>query len=190
MNRLIIITVIGALCIDPAFAQFAPAPIDSRVDLAPIINPLIQIGGLIITGLCIPLLWAFIGKTLKSWGVEETRDLDATRAVVDAIAQKAIGSSIEKYAVKPGQITVDVKSKIMADAANALVANAGESLTKLGVKDNEQIAKAREIISSRLGLMDAAAAGVPVPNPSQPSPAPVEVKVGDVPVEGKFDRKR
>lgn len=187
MKRFLAIGVALALVCDPALAQFAPTP-DSKIDLAPIINPLMQVFGVIIMGIGIPLMWAFVGKTLKSWGIEATNELNATRAVVDGIAQKAIGGSIAKFAVKPGQITVDVKSDIIADAANALVKNGGDSLSKLGVKDNVQIIKAREIIESRLGLMEAAAAGNPVPNPSQPAvvvAAPVEP---DVPAKGKSSK--
>lgn len=176
MKHFLAIAAMLAIMCEPAFAQFAPTP-NSKVDLAPVINPLIQIGGLIITGLCIPLMWIWIGRTLKSWGIEATAELNATRAVTDGIAQTAIGKAINKYAVLPGQITVDVKSDIIADAAKSLVANAGDSLTKLGVKDNEKFVKAKEMIEARIGLMDAAAAGAPVLNPSQPAvvvAAPIE----------------
>lgn len=172
---------------DLALAQATVVPVtNTQVDLAPVLNPIMQVLGVIIMGLVIPLVWAFVGKTLKSWGIEATAEMAATRAVVDGIAQKAIGGAITRLQVKPGQITIDAKNDIVAEAANQLVQNAGDSLGKLGVKDNDKILKAREIIESRLGLMDAAAAGVPVPNPSHP-PAPVVAPVvAGVPVEGAF----
>lgn len=163
----------GAIAMLPAvaLAQFAPAPPGSTtIDLAPIVNPLIMVLGTIITGLLIPLLWMWIKKTLASHGIDASNEILATQAVIDGIAQRAIGEAISKLSVVPGQITVDAKNAIVAEAANSLIKNAGEQLDKLGVKDSAQITKARDIIQSRLGLMDAAAAGVPVPNPSQPAP--------------------
>lgn len=178
VSRIALLAAVVAVLSDPALAQFAPSP-DTKVDLSPIINPIIQVFGALIMFLGLPLMWAWVGKMLKSWGIEATNELNATRAVVDGIAQKAIGGAITRYSVVPGQVTVDVKDAIVADAVNSLVTNGGESLAKLGVKDNEKIVKAREIIESRLGLMAAASAGAPVPNPSQPAVhvAPVAVPI-------------
>lgn len=177
MRTFVTIAALALAGMSPAFAQFAPAPEGTTVDLAPIINPFIQVVGALILSLGLPLMWMWIGKTLKSWGIEATNEMNATRAVIDGIAQKAIGGAILAHAVRPGEITLETKSAIIAEAANTLVRNAGDSLTKIGVKDSEQLVKAREMIAARVGLMDAAAAGTPVPNPSQPPAAIVNTPV-------------
>jgi hypothetical protein len=166
----------------PAFAQFAPAPPGAGIDLAPIVNPLLQTLGLVITGLVIPLLIAFIGKKMKEWGVEDQTLLAKLRAVIDDGAQKAIGGAIERLKIAPGNpiasLSITTRIQLIDDAANALARNFPDALDKLGVEDH--IEKAREIIASRLGLMDAAAAGTPVPNPSLPPPATAPAVIAPV----------
>ena len=147
------------------------AVVTTAIDFGPMVNAIIGLLAMVVTTLLIPLLFAYIGKTLKAWGVEAAVELAATRAVVDSVVQKAIGQTITKYDIKPGMLTVDTKSTIIADAANTIVKNAAESLKKLGVPENEKVEAAREMVMSRLGLMEATAAGTPVPNPSQAPPA-------------------
>ena len=153
----------------------------TTIDLGPMVNAILSVMAVLITGLLLPLMYAWIGKTLKAWGVEAQTELAGTRAIVDTIVQKAIGQAFTQYQIKPGQLTFDTKSTIINEAANTIVKNASESLHKLGVPDNDKIQKAREMVMSRLGLMEATAAGVPVPDPSQAPPAaPNPISVNQV----------
>lgn len=84
---------------------------------------------------------------------------------IDSGAQKAIGGALSKVTIPEGKLPDGMKAEVTADASAALAKNFPDSFKALGVTDIP--AKAEEIIKSRLGLMDAQAAGNPVPNPAQ-----------------------
>lgn len=84
---------------------------------------------------------------------------------IDSGAQKAIGGALSKVTIPEGKMPDGMRAEVTADASAALAKNYPDSFKALGVVDVQ--AKSEEIIKSRLGLMDAVAAGNPVPNPAQ-----------------------
>jgi hypothetical protein len=154
----------------PALAAIDTAS-GSSVDLAPLLNPLIQMAGVFMS-VAVPVImgmaidWLRKKSTLAGMLVDK-----ALQDKISAGAQTAIGGAITRLKVKPGDLTINAHSAIVADAAKTLETNFGETLTALGTTDNAK--KAIEIIQNRLGLMTAAAAGTPVPNPSTTPAVPV-----------------
>lgn len=163
-----------------AFAQFAQAPAGTTVDLSPVVNPLIQGLGVIITGMLIPLAWKGYRLLEKKLGLEDLKIEQQYRSAIDQGAQTAIGGALSKLKVPDGKLSIDVKNSVIAEAANKLIESFPAAMESL--KSDDKVEKAREIIESRLGLMDAAAAGTPVPNPSQATVVVATPSVVAVPV--------
>jgi hypothetical protein len=143
----------------------------SSIDLAPILNPLIQAAGVFMS-VAAPIIVAMAIDWLRKKSALAGMLVDkALQDKISAGAQTAIGGAISRLQIKPGELTVDVHNAIVADAADTLAKNFGDTLTTLGSKDN--IAKAVEVIQNRLGMMTAAAAGTPIPNPSTTPSVPI-----------------
>lgn len=138
----------------------------SALDLAPLLNPLIQAAGAIVAAALSALAIMAINWLRQKMKLEKVVIDAAMQAKIDSAAQTAIGGAIARIQIPEGKHVLDFKHKIIADAAQKLAAGFGETLRDVGSKDN--VKKAQEIVENRLGLMTAEAKGTPVPNPSKP----------------------
>lgn len=154
--------------------QSAQAP--TVVDIAPVVNTIIQFASAVISLILIPLFWRWWRNKEKEWKLGDLKIEEQFREVIDRGAVAAIGGALERLQIKTGQVTVDMKSRLVADAANQLVKSFPDAFDGLGVKDH--LDKAREVIESRLGLTEASAAGSPVIGVNSP-PAAVTVPTGE-----------
>lgn len=165
--RLCAAALLCALAAAPAWALDTST--GSGVDLAPVLNPLIQGVGILVAG-CIGTIAVFAVNWARGKMHLQAIQIDAgLQAKIDAGAQKFIGGLVARAQVPLGKITVDTHNATINEAANKFAAAYGDTLKQIGSADN--VAKAREIIVNRLGMMTAAAQGVPIPNPSQDAPA-------------------
>ena len=139
-------------------------PSTSIVDLSPITGPLIQLLGLVISGLVTTIGYFVINLIRSKLNMSKLQESAQIQQEVDAAAQKAIGGAIAR--LPAGVTVIDAHSSIAADAANAMVAHFADAIKKTNPNDVE--AAAKRIVENRLGLMTAAAQGTPVPNPSAP----------------------
>lgn len=147
-----------------ALAQEAAAPTSPAAFLSVVLTGLATIITVVIVPLAIEWGRGMIAeRRLKNKQIEEQ-----ARGAVGALAQKAIGGALADIAIPEGPLKGAIKDGVILRASEALARNASESFGDLGVKNEHKRAKAKEVIISTLGLMDAQAAGNPVPNPSQP----------------------
>lgn len=171
-----------AVCLLLPSAAFAQVAAPTTVDLAPVLNPIVQALGAafmtIVTGILIPLAWQWYRKKAKELELEGLKIEEQYRSVIDMGAKNAIGGALGKITIPEGKLTVDVKNAVVADAANTLAKNFPDAFKQLGVENT--VEKATEVVKSRLGLMDAEAAGKPVPNPSQPVAVPAAPAVDPI----------
>lgn len=168
-----IVFAIGALLllsISPALALLDTTT-GSAVDLAPVLNPLIQLVGMLLAGVVSALLLLAVNWVRGKLGLQQLARDSATQAKIDDVAGKIIGGAFARADVKPGQAMFDVKNPIIADAASKIADVLGKEIKDLGATDIK--AKAQEMVENRIGLMIAAQNGTPVPGTVQvPSPAP------------------
>lgn len=170
--------------VDPAFAQFSTqATAPTTVDVAPVVNTIIQAVASLITIGVLPLMWAWFRKKQKEWQLEELKIEEQYRKAIDAGAMAAIGSIIARYQVKPGELTLDAKNELVASAANMLAKNFPDAFSALGFEDH--VVKAREVIESRLGLTEANAAGTPVVGTETAAAAPTVAVVAPAATQTK-----
>jgi hypothetical protein len=139
-------------------------PSTSIVDLSPVTAPLIQLLGLVISGLVTTIGYFVINLIRSKLNMSKLEESAQIQQQVDAAAQKVIGGAISR--LPAGIAVIDAHSSIAADAANAMVQHFAEVIKKTNPEDVE--AAAKRIVENRLGLMTAAAQGTPVPNPSVP----------------------
>lgn len=121
--------------------------------------------GLVITIGLVPLALEYLRGMIAERKLKNALLQKQYQDAIDSGAQKAIGGALAKIAIPEGKLPDAMRVGVTADAAAVLAKNFPDSFKALGVVDIP--AKAEEIIKSRLGLMDAVAAGNPVPNPSQ-----------------------
>lgn len=142
----------------------------SAIDLAPLLNPLIQAVGAIVTG-CIGTIAVFgINWVRGKLKMQKLESDAALQSKIDDIAQKIIGGAMARANVRPGQAVIDIHNQIVADAGQKIAASLGSEISKLGAPD--VVERAREIVENRLGMMAAAQAGTPIPGPTAtPLPA-------------------
>lgn len=146
-------------------------PSTSIVDLSPITGPLIQLLGLVISGLVTTIGYFVINLIRSKLNMSKLEESAQVQQQVDAAAQKVIGGAIAR--LPAGATVINAHNAIAADAANALVAHFADTIKKTNPDDVE--AAAKRIVENRLGLMTAAAQGTPVPNPSAPASVPTPV---------------
>lgn len=144
----------------------------SMVDLAPVLNPLIQLVGMVLAGSAGTIAFFAINWVRGKLKLQKLEQDAATQSRIDDVAQKIIAGALARANIKPGMAIVDVHSAVIADAGNKIAASLGKEISSLGVGDIEERAKA--IVENRLGMMAAAQAGAPVPGPTA-TPLPTAV---------------
>lgn len=103
---------------------------DTTVSLSPIINQLVEIGVLVLTGV---VTWAVArvqSYIRKNIGL--TID-DKTRTLLEAAIDNGIAYAAKKIEVEGAGLTVDAKNAQVAAAANYVVAHAPDALKHFGV---------------------------------------------------------
>lgn len=157
----------------------APATAQDIVPTTPSSFLSIALGAaaMMLTTVILPLAVLWGKQMIAEHALKVAQLQDQLRATIDSGAQKAIGGALGKIDVPEGKLPVALKSRIITDAGAALAKNFGDTLTSLGIDEMNHRSKAMEVVESRLGMMDAQAAGNPVPNPSQPLAAPASQNV-------------
>lgn len=133
-----------------------------------------------IVGVVAPLAWLKGRQLITEQKLKNAQLEEQLRGTLDAGAQKAIGGALGKIDIPEGKLTGQTKTDVVKEASDALAKNFPDAFAALGVENPG--AKAKEIVESRLGMMDAQAAGTPVPNPSQPVPTPAAPSTQNVTV--------
>lgn len=157
----------------PALAQDIIAPTTP----ASFLNIALGAAAAMTTTVILPLAILWGKQMIAEHALKVAQLQEQLRATIDSGAQKAIGGALGRIDIPDGKLSVGLKSKIITDAGAALARNFPETFASLGIEAKDIRSKALEIAESRLGLMDAQAAGNPVPNPSQPVTAPATQNV-------------
>lgn len=159
----------------PAFAALDTTT-GSAIDLAPVLNPLIQLMGMILVAVIPVLILGVVNWVRGKLSMQKLENTAAVTAHIDDQVQKIIGGAITRANLQPGQAILDVKNQIIADAGTRIVSALGSELTKVGTGDLAH--RAATIVENRLGMMMAAQAGTPIPGPTAtPLPAATAVPV-------------
>lgn len=166
MRRFLILLMLAAMSV-PSMAQ----------DIAPttpsnFINILLGAMATLITVVVVPLAIIWGQGLIAERRLKNAQLAAQLSATLDSGAQKAIGGALGAIDIPDGKLSGDAKNRVVVLASQALVRNFPETFTALGIEDHAVTAKAKEMVESRLGMMDAQSAGNPVPNPSQPLAAP------------------
>lgn len=163
MKEILVYTFWLAASVAPALAALDTTT-GSAVDLAPILNPMIQTAGMILTGAASAIAYFAVNYVRGRLGMQKLEKDAALQSRIDDIAQKIIGGALARANIKPGQTVLDVHNQVVADAGNRIATALGKEITALGSTDIE--GQAKNIVENRLGLMAAAQAGTPVPGPT------------------------
>lgn len=156
----------------PAMAQDVIVPTNA----ATFLNIVLGAAAALITGVVVPLAWLYGRQMITERKLKLAQLEEQLRATLDSGAQKAIGGALGSITIPEGKLSGMDKNEVVSKAAKALADNFPDTFAQLKIGDVP--AKSKEIIESRIGLMDAQAAGNPVPNPSQaptvtvPGPTP------------------
>lgn len=160
-----------ALVSTSAMAQDAIAPTTPSNFLSIVLGA----ATLILTTIIVPLAVLYGQGLLAERRLKNAQLSEQLRATIDSGAQKALGGALGKINIPEGKLQGPLKASVVAEAAGALAKNYSDTFADLGNMD--PLKKATEIVESRIGMMDAQAAGNPVPNPSQPLAAPATQSV-------------
>lgn len=149
------------LTVSPAMAQ----------DIVPtspatFINTVLGLALGLLTTVLLPLAYLKGKQLITEQKLKNSQLEEQLRGTIDSGAQKAIGGALSKIEIPEGKLSGTVKDGVVKEATAALVKNFPDTFEALGVANVSS--KAKEIVESRLGLMDAQAAGNPVPNTSLP----------------------
>lgn len=158
----------------------------SAIDLAPVLNPLIQAVGAIIAGSIGTIAIFGINWVRGKLKMQKLENDAALQSKIDDVAQKIIGGAMARANIKPGQAVLDIHNQIVADAGRKIADSLGGEISKLGAPD--VVKRAQEIVENRLGMMAAAAAGNPIPGPTATplpaaTPAPVPPTPAALPID-------
>lgn len=144
----------------------------SAIDLAPVLNPLIQLVGMVVAGSAGTIAFYGINWVRGKLKLQKLEQDAATQSRIDDVAQKIIAGALVRANIRPGIAVVDVHSAVVADAGNKIAQSLGKEISSLGVADVAE--RAKSIVENRLGMMVAAQAGTPVPGPNA-TPLPTAV---------------
>lgn len=125
----------------------------STVDLSPVIVPLVQVTGGLISALAPVLVWYAIRWVRSKMSLSQLGEDDALRQVVNQGLQKAIGAGVSRVqaAVAGQPMTIEVKNDVVAHAAQYAIDNIPGALKRFGLDDPNKLAAA---IEARLGIME------------------------------------
>ncbi len=130
----------------------------STVDLSPILNPLIEIAGLVLSGFA---MWA-LQRVATHFGISTKSAL--FQAVLGA-TDRGIAYAQNVVEARADTATVDVKNAVAAEAANYVTSKMPEALNKLGMTEQH----VADLVLARLPQDDPKPAlppaAVPQPNP-------------------------
>lgn len=170
MNIALAIGIVLVLATSPAFAINTST--GAYFDFHQILDPVLQGVGLILSGAVSALAFYAINWLRGKLGLQKLEKDSATQKKIDDVTGKIIGGAIARTKEAAGNLTIDVKSPMVADAAAKVAEVLGTEIKSLGSMDVE--GKAREMVENRIGLMIAAQNGTPVPGTTTP-PVPVAV---------------
>jgi hypothetical protein len=149
----------GALLL-ALFAAVAPRPAAAAsVDLAPVVAPLVELAGAVISLIAVPAFWKLWSWLASKAHLEGLKIDDQMRAVINQELMKAIGAGLAKVdgAIAGKPMPVDVKNRVINAAMKRAMQAVPDALDHFGLNDPKPLAA---MIEARLGLMSAGAAPV------------------------------
>ncbi len=117
----------------------------TRIDLTPITEPLLELGGVFLT--------VVLGWGLKQLAAKFNLSIEADHLkAVNFVAEKAVNLARQKIAGTDGKVTANIKSQLIREATEHLVAGVPDALKHFNIVPGTTVGDAtiRRLIEARL----------------------------------------